>query len=158
MNWFLRILFVLATWALATTKLHAQESPYSLNVFGFSWHEDSSQRTDAHQVNPGIGLRYDLNDHCYTEGNIIFKNSVKGKTSTVGLGCHIEIARLNNRPLKIGVQVMHMRYEFPSKQDQSGYVPALTFEYPIFKNTKLTAYTFIKPKKSVVFGGLNYRF
>ena len=158
MNWFLRILFVLATYLVSIASAHAEESPYSINLFGFSWHEDGSQRKSAHQENPGIGLRYDISRTFYVEGNHIWKNSVKGATDTIGIGFHAELAKSGDRSLKVGVQVMRMHYQFPTKRDRSGYIPALTVEYSLTSKAEIVTYFFPKKKESVAIIGLNIRF
>ncbi len=142
----------------ASMSLHAEESLCSVNLFGFSWHEDSNQRKTAHQENPGLGLRCNINRVVYVEGNHIWKNSVRGATDTLGVGFHTEISKQGDHSLKIGAQVMRMHYQFPTKRDRSGYVPALTAEYSFTKNVGTTLYLFPDSGRSVALIALNISF
>lgn len=138
---------------------NAEESPWSLNLYGASWHENSDQRHSAHQINPGIGLRYDISKHWYSEVNYIAKNSVKGSTKALGIGWHTEATKLNQKPLKLGLEAMYMDYSDPrpGKRDYSGIVPALTAEYVFTPETSGLVYLFNKKGKSVLFFGINVK-
>jgi hypothetical protein len=145
------------------TVAHGEESPCSINLTGYSWHENEKQRAEANQINPGIGVRCDLSESWYVEFDYVLRNSVRGKTYTLGLGWHTKIPNQDvDHPIHIGVQAMYMQYESPDKGTLSGYVPAFTLEYRLAKTNNVTVtavvYIFPMPDKSVVFTGLNLRF
>lgn len=144
--------------SLYCTPSYAEQSPWSLNVTGFSWHEDASQRNRAHQANPGLGIRYDISSSFYTEANFIWKNSVKGKTQSIGLGYHKELTNTKEQSFKVGTQIMWMHYENPTKGDRSGYIPALTLEYRFTNDIGTTIYIFPKKNESVALIALNISF
>ena len=152
---------ILATIVILSFSKHvrAEKSQWSLDIFGVSWHEEGKMRAHANQINPGIGLRYDLNDNWYLEGAYILKNSVRGKTAALGVGWHTEVAKINtDHSLKLGIQMMAMDYTTPHKKTKDGFVPALTAEYGFNKNITGVVYFFLDPGKCVVFGGVNYHF
>ncbi len=149
------VIFAITAIFAYSKNSRADESPWSLNLYGASFHENGKQRKTAHQINPGVGLRYDISKHWYVEGAYINRNSVGGTTETIGFGWHTEVAKLNQKPLKLGVQVMHMNYgdPRPGKRDMSGVVPAFTAEYAFTRDVSGLVYLFNKKGKSVLFFG-----
>ena len=136
---------------------HGEESPWSLNVTGLSWHENQKQRDDANQINPGLGLRYDFSKHWYSEGNYVAKNSLSGATGTIGGGWHAEVGKISNQPFLLGTQVMWMKYQAPNRNTATGFVPAFTAEHKLTKDISLVYYLFPQFQHSVLFAGINFR-
>lgn len=161
--------FLIATIIMGSTflvlpqKARADESQWSYDLFGFSYHEEKKMRDHAHQFNPGIGIRYDISDSWYTEAAHIAKNSVKGTTDAIGIGWHTEVTKFHEHPVKLGLQVMYAKYDYPNhnKKERSGLIPVPTLEYGFTKDVTGIVYLFAAGShmnKSVIFGGVNIRF
>lgn len=142
----------------AALEAHGQESPWSINLTGFSWHENEKHRNEANQVNPGIGIRYDFSRSWYGEVNHVSRNSLQGTTDAVGVGFHTEATPVLERPVLLGAQIMWMHYRSPGKDTVVGIVPALMGEYRMNNKMSLVVYIFPKMNESVVFAGINVRF
>ena len=137
--------------------VHAEESHWSLNITGVSWHENQKQRDESSQVNPGLGLRYDFTKNWYGEANYVAKNSLNGTTSTLGGGWHTEVAKISGQPFLLGGQIMWMDYQAPNRTTTTGFIPALTAEHKITKQVSIVYYLFPQNQHSVLFIGVNVR-
>ncbi len=72
--------------------------------------------------------------------------SAEGSTTTLALGAHAEIAKPYRKPLLVGLQVAHTRYEFPRrKKTYVGELPLATFE--LKWNESVTLFAAVPPSK-----------
>ncbi len=158
----MRNILLASALSFSTLLAHASDgerSKWSLNINCCSWHENSKMRAWANQVNPGLGLRYDLNKNFYLEANYIDKNSTKGETLTAALGGHIEIGTIAGKPLLGGIQVDYMSYHFlPRNKTYHGFLPLATFEYEIIRDVMPYVAVLPAPNKMIFVFGLNVRF
>jgi hypothetical protein len=115
-----RINYSLSTIEDSPLSALPEEAPrrmnYSLNIGGGSNHNTGGQPNTFNQTNPHIGFRIwgkeeILGGSPYFEANYIHRNSVDGKTFTVGSGIQWTIIRSPEINLCGGVQAFYMRYE-----------------------------------------------
>ena len=93
-----------------------EKTNYSLNIGGWSNHNTGGKQNDFTQINPTIGLRIwgkekFLTGSPYFETDYIYRNSVEGKTLTVGGGIEWTILRSPQINFCVGVQAFYMKYE-----------------------------------------------
>ncbi len=157
----LAIALALFLFGAAPVKAAEPESPWSVNLFCCSYHEDDKQRAKANQIHPGFGVRYDINKYLYLQGNYIDRNSVRGVTKTLGGGAHVEATRVFEKPVLLGAEANWIWYKRPQKNNAlEGFLPLITGEVKITK--ELTLFTGVPPSKKkeerVWVFGINYRF